>query len=197
MFIREFHRRNLPHLYYNGGTYFVTYRLKETIQTEKLQKFNLYKIKNRDRYQFQTSFIKYDSVLHIFDNKIQHLKIPEVMEVCKSSIHYFDKRDFNLICYCIMPNHIHLVFDLYESTVRNVGEIMNSIKKYSAKKSNEILNRKGPFWQAESFDRLVRDDIELYFIIKYILLNPVNAGFVKDWKDWSGSYCNPMNVVIE
>ena len=52
-----------------------------------------------------------------------------------------------------MPNHIHLVFELVNKT-KLVGDILGSIKKYSAREANKILKRKGKFWQAESFDRL-------------------------------------------
>ena len=73
-----------------------------------------------------------------------------------------------------MPNHIHLVFELLSKN-KSVSKIMQSIKRISARKSNVILHRKGKFWQDESYDRLVRDDKELYFVIKYVLMNPVNA----------------------
>jgi hypothetical protein len=73
---------------------------------------------------------------------------------------------------------------------------MASIKKFSARKANEFLNRKGAFWQSESFDRLIRDEKELYFVIKYVLLNPVNAGLVGNYKEWSHTYCLPEFEVI-
>ena len=95
-----------------------------------------------------------------------------------------------------MPNHIHLVFKLL-SDVSSIGDIMGSIKKYSARRSNKILKRTGAFWQAESFDRLVRDDVELYFIIKYVLLNPVYAGLTENWKLWEGTFCRPEFEVID
>lgn len=95
-----------------------------------------------------------------------------------------------------MPNHIHLVFELINKD-RLVGDIVGSIKKYTAKHSNNILSRKGRFWQIESFDRLVRDDIELYFTIRYVLLNPFNAGLVTDWKEWPGTYCRKGFEVID
>jgi REP element-mobilizing transposase RayT len=139
---------------------------------------------------------EYDSLLDYPSNKIQFLTQPEVMDICKSSIHYYNGKIYNILCYCIMPNHIHLVFELLNST-KSVGDIMGSIKKYSAAKSNKILNRGGHFWQAESFDRLVRDDVELYFTIKYVLLNPVNAGLTEQWGSWRGTYCPIEYQVID
>lgn len=129
-------------------------------------------------------------------NKIQHLRKPEIREICKTSIHHYDGKEYKLICYCIMPNHVHLVIDLINKE-RLLGDIMGSIKKYSAKESNKLLGRKGKFWQSESFDRLVRDEVELYFVIRCVLMNPVNAGLVNDWKEWKGTFCRPEFQVID
>jgi len=95
-----------------------------------------------------------------------------------------------------MPNHIHLVFKLL-STERSVGEIIGSVKKFIAREANKILGRKGTFWQSESFDRLIRGDVDLYFIIKYVLMNPVSAGIVENWKEWTGTYCRNEYQVID
>jgi len=94
-----------------------------------------------------------------------------------------------------MPNHIHLVFKLLSEN-KSISRIMQSIKRTSARKSNMILNRAGKFWQDESYDRLVRDDKELYFIIKYVLMNPVNAGLTNNWNSWEYSYCDPNYLVL-
>ena len=197
MLIRDFHRRNLPHLYYNEGMYFVTYRLCGSIHLKDLKQLQLSQLnKNAHPNQQKKIFKKYDSLLDKPSNNIQYLKQTEIMEICKLSLHYYDEKEYKLICYCIMPNHIHLVFELL-SKERNVGDIMGSIKKYSARKSNNILQQKGAFWKAESFDRVIRDNIELYFTIKYILLNPVNAGLVKNWYEWKGTYCHPLYLVID
>jgi putative transposase len=198
MLIRHFYRRNLPHLYYNEGIYFITYRLYGSIPESELKIFkDLPEVRSILQYNHYKSYLKkYDSLLHNPSNPVKYLIEPGVMEICKSSIHYYDGSVYNIICYCIMPNHIHLVFELLSDT-QQVGEIMGSIKKYSAKESNRVLKRTGTFWQAESFDRLVRDDVELYFIIKYVLLNPVYAGLTEDWKSWEGTFCRPEFQVID
>jgi len=198
MLIRQFHKRNLPHLYYNEGIYFVTYRLYGSIPSDKLSNFKRLQRFNTDRgFKRYKEIIKaYDSLLDKPTNQIRYLKRPDVMQICKSTIHFYDGELYNIICYCIMPNHIHFVFELLSEN-KTVGSIMGSIKKFSGENSNILLKQTGPFWQAESFDRLVRDDVELYFTIKYTLLNPVNAGLVKDWKNWEGTYCPEMYQVID
>ena len=191
---KHFHRRNLPHLYYNEGIYFVTYRLYNSIHPSELEK--LQKIINSQYDEKKKKvFKKYDTLLDKPYNNVKYLLKSKIAEICKNSILYFNKKDIDVICFCVMPNHIHLVFELL-SKDKLVGDIMASIKKYSAREANKALNRTGTFWQAESFDRLVRDEKELYNIIKYVLLNPVNAGLVNDYKDWQHTYCKKEYLVL-
>jgi putative transposase len=60
-----------------------------------------------------------------------------------------------------------------------VSELMHSLKRFTARKANQILGLTGhPFWQEESYDHLVRDETEFRRIADYIELNPVKAGLV-------------------
>ena len=191
---KHFHRRNLPHLYFNEGIYFVTYRIYGSISKEQLEKLQK-DILNLTAEEQNKIFKKYDNLIDKASNPIKHLSNPKIADVCKESIMFFDKKDIEVICYCIMPNHVHLVFKLINKN-KSITDLMKSIKRYSARKANEILITKGKFWQVESFDRWVRDEKELYNIIKYVLLNPVNAGLVEDYKDWQHTYCHPDYSVM-
>jgi len=106
-----------------------------------------------------------------------------------------------------MPNHVHVVCSLEgfsdsgKSFDVNVGRdavptyrvtsIIAGLKKHTALKANKILGRTGPFWQAESYDHVVRDDESLERIVEYVLLNPVSAKLANDWRGWEGSYLKP------
>lgn len=195
--MREFHRRNLPHLYYDEGQYFVTYRLANSIPQSSLQELkNKFETKSKlTDIQQKRLFTKYDLLLDSNEFGINYLKIKSISEIVKDTIEYPNGKEYKLICYCIMPNHVHLVFELLKGN-KGVSKIMQSIKRISSRKANVELNHKGNFWQAESFDRLVRDDKELYNVVKYVLMNPVKAALVKNWKDWSYSYCHPNYIVL-
>lgn len=142
---RYFHRRNLPHLYYNEGKYFITYRLANSIPKEKLSEINS-RVRDPNFNDFKRLFIKYDSLLDSGNFGINYLKEKKIVEICKETIHYPDEKDYKLICYCIMPNHVHLVFDLLK-TNKDVGKIMQAVKGISAKQVNKILHKSGKFWQ--------------------------------------------------
>jgi len=191
---KHFHRRNLPHLYYNEGIYFATFRLYDSIHPDELDKLQeITRLRNDD--EKKRFFKKYDALLDKPFNNVKHLQKTEIAIICTNSILHFDGKDILVICFVIMPNHIHLVFELRNKT-KLVGDILGSMKKYSARESNKILKQKGKFWQAESFDRLVRDEKELFNVIKYVLLNPVNAGLVEDYKDWPHTYCRKEYLVL-
>jgi putative transposase len=118
---------------------------------------------------------------------------------------------FELYASCIMPTHVHIVFQLLDGIAsessplaRNncaeqdrklvfypVTEILGSLKKHTALESNKILGRRGAFWKDESYDHVVRDGAELERILWYVLLNPQKAGLVKSWIDWPWTYCKP------
>jgi len=193
----HFHRRNLPHLYTKDGIYFITFRLADSIPSDKVAEIKAAndKAEQMDDEKFKRLLKKYDKILDSAVLGKKYLASPKIAEICKYTLHYPDGKDYKLICYCIMPNHIHLVILLLSGN-KGISKIMQSIKRISARKSNLVLNRTGKFWQDESYDRLVRDDKELYFIIKYVLLNPVNAGLVQNWTDWKYTYCIPNYVVL-
>ncbi|MFO7447740.1 MAG: transposase [Ignavibacteriaceae bacterium] len=184
-----FHRRNLPHLYSEEGTYFITYRLKDSLPLEFLKQIHQELFSRKDKLgpKEKKIFKKYDGILDsgCYGNK--YLNIPEIAKINQDILHTYDDKEYFLICYCIMPNHIHLVFNLLKNN-SGISKIMQLIKGNSAIKSNSILNKNGTFWQDESFDRLVRDEKELYNIIEYVINNPVKAGLVENWQDWKYTY---------
>ena len=58
---------------------------------------------------------------------------------------------------------------------------MHSLKRFTTREGNRILGLAGrPFWQEESYDRLVRDESEFARIARYIEMNPVRAGLVAE-----------------
>jgi hypothetical protein len=86
-----------------------------------------------------------------------------------------------------MPNHVHVLI----TPLAPVPKIMHSLKGYTAREANLLLDRTGlPFWQRESYDHWVRDG-EFERIRRYIELNPVRAGLVGEacLYPWSSAAC--------
>lgn len=72
---------------------------------------------------------------------------------------------------------------------------MHSLKGFTANSANRALGRSGPFWQHESYDRVVRNEEELTRIRNYVLSNPVKAGLVEAAGDWPWSYARWLDYV--
>ena len=187
----SFHRRNLPHYYLPNSTYFITFRIKDSIPHKKLlfikNKYDKLRLKQKNHSAINDNyFYEYDLLLNDFKS-CKYLDNQELSDIVKAELHKYDGKEYKLICYSIMPNHVHLIFHLAENA-RSISKIMQSIKRVSAYKINLKLKRNGSFWQSESYDHIVRDDEELLEIINYTLLNPVKAGIVENWKDYKNNY---------
>lgn len=208
----SFYRRNLPHWQPEGAEYFVTFRLDETlpraiIKDLKEKRANVSRTRADQcssgcqpelRRQLQRKiFQKYERHLDYGERGPLWLQRPEIAEIVSEAIHYRDKREYELYAYCIMPNHVHLVFKhiIQENTGEEnrypISDILMSLKRFTARECNKMLDRSGSFWQDESFDRVIRDAEELERTIAYTLNNPVKADLVDYWEEWPYSYCKP------
>ncbi len=104
-----------------------------------------------------------------------YLQRPDIAQMVVEAIQYRDPTQYLLHSFVVMPNHVHM---LITPKVR-VAEVMQSLKRFTARQANRILGLTGsPFWQDESYDRLVRSDDEFDRIARYIEMNPVQAGLV-------------------
>ena len=109
------------------------------------------------------------------------------------AIFYRDGKEFDLLAFTIMFNHVHLLFHAdtsgqTEDIAHAISLRIGRLKSFTARVCNNILDRTGQFWQYESYDHIVATDKELEDTIWYILNNPVKAGLVKRWQDWKWSY---------
>ncbi|HWZ32460.1 MAG TPA: transposase [Bryobacteraceae bacterium] len=101
--------------------------------------------------------------------------------------HWRDR--YALHAWVVMANHVHI---LITPTVE-VAKITKSLKWFTAREANKVLGLKGPFWQDESYDRLVRNPAEFERIRKYIEWNPVRAGLVKTPEEYPWSSASWVN----
>ncbi len=137
-------------------------------------------------------FGKFDDYLDQVLQGETYLKNEAIADLVTEAIHYRDGRVYELIAFCIMPNHVHLVctpLEMENDKFYSLAEILHSLKRHTARQSNLILVRSGAFWQDESYDHFVRNEKELERIIKYVLYNPVKASLVSDWRKWKWTYC--------
>ncbi|MBI2429499.1 MAG: transposase [Ignavibacteriales bacterium] len=196
----SFYRRKLPHIHPDAAQYFITFRLANSlpkIVVERMRsEFKDLLSKNKSagseiKEKFgQQYFLKFDQVLDSSKSGALWLVKPDIGDCIYNAIQYYDRRSYELVCFTVMPNHVHLLCEhSYEFSGVRIIDILESIKKYSARRANALLKRTGKqFWQSESYDHLIRTEPELENTIRYILYNPVKAGLCKDWFDWKWTY---------
>jgi REP element-mobilizing transposase RayT len=201
----QFYHRNLPHIQPPGSTFFVTFRLAGSLprillmelqaETQRLQaeierEPDPVKRAARAYQEHKRFFGKWDQALDEGSGP-DWLRNPAVAALIADSLHFHDGARYELIVYCIMPNHVHVVIrpllkdgEQYYS----LAQIMHTMKGYTAGRANRLLGRTGAFWQHESYDHVVRDAGELDRIVAYVVNNPVKAGLVTEWQKWSWTY---------
>jgi putative transposase len=82
-----------------------------------------------------------------------------------------------LICFCIMPNHFHLLLrqEKEGGISKFTGNIQNSFVKYFNKKHR----RAGPLFQGEFKSVLVENESQFLHLSRYIHLNPYSSGIAQ------------------
>jgi REP element-mobilizing transposase RayT len=106
------------------------------------------------------------------------LRNPAIGRIVANALKEFDGSRYWLFAWCVMPNHVHVLFQTIGKT--SLADILHSWKSYSAKAANHILGRNGEFWQREYHDHLIRDVAEFDRAGRYIVENPSRAG-LKNW----------------
>jgi REP element-mobilizing transposase RayT len=195
----------LPHIYPVGATFFITFRLADSLPQSKLnalkEKFNKRK---REIEQLNLSKAKKVKAIHrlrkkifgIFDKQLDeapygdcHMNETTVAQIIWDEIFQYDKLYYDVHHISIMPNHVHMLIDtsvqVQEDTdidetpdgYVSIDECMHLIKGGSAFLINKHLKRSGALWQKESYDHFVRYDEENEYtrISTYIQNNPIKA----------------------
>lgn len=195
---REFYQRRLPHIQIAGATYFITFRLANSLPLDVLESLKAESQKNKSLpaeqaiLAYRQWFARYDDFLDRVVCGESFLRDEQIADMVSESIKFRNGKTYDLAAFSVMPNHAHLVctpLEKSEGVFYGLTEILHSLKRYTARQANLLLDRSGAFWQHESYDHVIRDEAELERIIKYVLFNPVKAGLVDDWNNWKWSYC--------
>jgi hypothetical protein len=177
-------RRWLPHWRQSGATYFITFRLADSLPQSLLHQWRHERALWLRWHPAPWSADEQLEYEERFTYRLQewldsgmgacHLRRPDVRAEVERSLLHFDGKRYNIDAFVLMPNHVHAVVaptDRYALSM-----ILRGIKGVSANECNKLLRRKSSFWMDESYDRIVRDANELIIFRNYISENPGKAG---------------------
>ena len=106
----------------------------------------------------------------------------EYAEIVQKSLIQSHGSTYKLIDWCVMPNHVHVLFRMLDDT--SLGNIVKRWKAMSAIQINRLAHQSGSLWMCDYHDRFIRDLDHLDHAKAYIRNNPVKAGLCKRPEDW-------------
>jgi menaquinone-specific isochorismate synthase len=188
-------RGYLPHWEKDGEIYFVTFRLVDSLPKEILQRIVAERADTPQRaaqMRREISCTEKRKVEALYSKKISKyldagrgrciLGDPRAARIVRSALLRFDGMRYDLIAWCIMPNHVHVV--LHSRSEWKLEKILHSWKSYSTHQIQRAIPHRGHVWQREYYDHLVRHQGELVRVVRYVAENPIRAG-LKNWP-WVG-----------
>ena len=203
-------RGYLPHAKREGLSYFVTFRLADSLPHEVLIKYQSERAERLNRfYMARDASNKLgttapnpetpDQINREYFRKLEAyldkgagacwLKRPAIANLVADALRFFDGARYRLNTWVVMPNHVHVV--LWPMPNHTLSAIVQSWKRFTAREANKILVRTGQsFWQPEPYDHWIRNDEEHARCCRYVMNNPVTArlcGSPEKWK-WSSAW---------
>ena len=170
----SFRCRRLPHYDVCGGTYFVTACLAGSLPARGLLRSG----DSGEPLGITDDWLdSYSTVRWCADRRIA--------AIVRDAIEHFEGERYATLAYAVMPSHFHWVFQPFSGEQR--AAIVKVVKSFSARACNRVLQRIGAFWQADSYDRIVRDEQECERMVQYVEFNPVKAGLCQRPEEWEFS----------
>jgi type I restriction enzyme R subunit/putative DNA methylase len=166
-------RGELPHLYKEGGVYFVTFRLADAVDRDAAPIVIPEDATCEDIARAAEPPLRAGSCV---------LARRDIAELVQNALRHFEGQRYLLVAWCVMLNHVHAIFGPLAG--HTPSQILQSWKGFTARRANQILGKSGPFWERESFDHLIRNERGLEWFTDYVHRNPVQAGLCDNAREW-------------
>jgi putative transposase len=192
---RPVHRyeRHLPHWRQDGATYFVTFNLADALPVNKQREIESLRRDWESRNpppRSEQSWKDYAKTVYGMAEKFLDAGYGKCWfqfqvyadELHRSILHFHGAR-YELGCFVIMANHCHLAIRPSEGI--DLEEELGGIKRVTSRFINQSERLRGPIWNQESYDSIIRDEEHLYRVVQYIGSNPGRAGLpTTQWRRW-------------
>lgn len=175
----EIEQRHLPHWTQDGATYFVTFRLADSLPREKLRQWQEERAEWLRGHEEPFSEDEMEEYARLFGERINQwldagsgsciLAEKKNAQLVEQALLHFDADRYRLGSYVVMPNHVHVLVSPTDGNA--LGDILHSWKSFTANELNKLTGSKGAVWQDESYDHIVRSPEQLGFYTNYIRKN--------------------------
>ncbi len=155
--------KKLPHISNDGSYQFVTFRTEDSVDDYLKRMIDL---------PMQNQKKQYEMDKYLDSSKNGRYLNDTILELCKAYIIKQDKKLFDVVCFSIMPNHIHILFK--ETII--ISEAIGKLKGALAFEINKALGKKGQFWAKDFYDKSIRDKNHFDVVYRYIENNAMKAG---------------------
>ncbi len=194
---KEWYKRGyLPHYDHFGILQSVTFRLADSLPKDAIIKLK----EELDKTPVdQQDFIRRQRLDSWLDAGYGCCALSnfDVTEMMQETLLKFDEEKYNLLAWCIMPNHVHVLIE----PLISLSEIVKSWKSYSGRRALKNAERLGlfcaagatrsrEFWMKGYWDRYIRSETHFKAVIDYIHNNPVKVNLCDtpaNWQ-WSSAY---------
>jgi len=189
--IRIRDRGRLPHWEKDSATYFITFRLGDSLPRNVLKQIEFEKrdiIRTAAQKHRELSSDERNRLARLSSARIEQyldkgsgackLRNPALAKVVSEALLHFNERRYRLFAWCVMPNHVHVVVRLFPGY--SLAAVLHSWKSYTAKRATDVIGIAGGIWQREYYDHLLRSEAEFERAVRYVVENPVKAG-LRNW----------------
>lgn len=158
-------RGELPHWEQNGVCAFVTMRLADSLPRERLECLARLREAWLSDHPGPRTEEEEQAYVRLYAAHLEHwldagageclLRTPLARRVVEDALLHDDGRRYVLYASVVMPNHVHMLLMPFPG--ESLRSVLESFKKYSSRRVNDVLGRRGHVWQREYWDTLIRD----------------------------------------
>jgi putative transposase len=178
------HTQNrLPHWQQSGATYFVTFHMADAIPAHLRESH----CEQRDAWLEHHPEPWDEATEHEyhrrFSGAVEHwldaahgscaLRSGEAAAIVAECLGHFDAVRYVQQAWVVMPNHVHVLVSLHADF--SLEQVLHTWKSFTSHRLRTNAGTPQPFWQADYFDRLVRDETHFANCVRYIRRNPPKA----------------------
>ena len=115
-------------------------------------------------------------------NRVPWFAVGECADACRQQlVRTSSDYGFDVIAYCFMPDHMHALVE----AERDDADFRRFVSMFKQRSAHDHLGvHAGRLWQANYFERTLREGDDCEAVAAYILANPLRAGLCDRFGDY-------------